>query len=440
MNQQQIEKLRKKFILLSTFAFFLIMLFMGGVMYLTNQLVLHSQIYRSLSIIEENGGDLSHMDSRPDSHGGYNLPDSHASSFFEAFGLSGVAELFSYFRKSQRYFSILYSKNGEVEAFHSNLLDFTDADYPYRIAERVLRRTEHRLLPIRKNFGKYDSFYYLISDRENGGTMVIMIDCSTEINTSSRLLYTALILVVIGTMIVLLVVRILSYHVVQPEIRNAMLQKQFITNASHELKTPLSVIRANTELDQMINGDNEWNQSTLRQVDRMNGLIANLVMISKAAEHDDTSERSELDVSRILRETADTFQPVAQQEEKVFETQIPDNIRYTALESDLRQLVSLLIDNAIKYCDEQGRIVVTASSAARSRQLRLSVSNTYAEGATVDYSRFFDRFYRQDKSHNVDRGGYGIGLSIVESIVEKYNGMANVSWKDGMIRFDILLK
>ncbi len=440
MNQQQIEKLRKNFILLSTLAFFLVMLFMGGVMYLTNQLVLRSQIRRSLNIIAENDGDLRRMENSSDASDGQYLPDDHASSFFEAFGFSGVAELFSHFRKSQRYFSILYDKDGEVEAFHSNLLEFRDADYPYQSAEKVMQRTEHRLFPIRKNFGQYGSFYYLITSRENGGTMVIMIDCSTEINTSNRLLYTALILVVLGTMVSLLIVRILSFHVVQPEIRNAMLQKQFITNASHELKTPLSVIRANTELDQMINGENEWNQSTLRQVDRMNGLIANLVMIAKSAEHDDTSERSALDVSRILHETTDAFRPVALQEEKSFETQIPDDIKYTALESDLRQLVSLLIDNAIKYCDEHGKILVTASPAARSRQLRLSVSNSFADGATVDYSRFFDRFYRQDESHNVDRGGYGIGLSIVESLVEKYNGTANVSWKDGMIRFDVVLK
>jgi signal transduction histidine kinase len=101
----------------------------------------------------------------------------------------------------------------------------------------------------------------------------------------------------------------------------------------------------------------------------------------------------------------------------------------------IRQLVTLFVDNAIKYCDPGGQIQVRVSKAKRGRATILEFSNDYAKGKDVDYTRFFDRFYRADESHNTDRGGYGIGLSIAESIVEQYHGIASVDWKDGRIIF-----
>lgn len=234
--------------------------------------------------------------------------------------------------------------------------------------------------------------------------------------------------------------RTVSWIIVQPEINNAEIQKEFITNASHELKTPLAVIRANTEVEQMINGENEWNQSTMRQVDRMTGLIQNLVMVSRAQEKENNSERKKINVSAALQETSDTFLPVAVQNGKKLEKEIQENVMMMANESQICQLSSLLIDNAIKYCDDGGTIRVTLTQKGRS-PVRLDVSNNYAKGGDVDYARFFERFYRQDKSHNIEKGGYGIGLSIAQAIVEQYKGSSiDAAWKDGIITFTCLLK
>ena len=103
--------------------------------------------------------------------------------------------------------------------------------------------------------------------------------------------------------------------------------------------------------------------------------------------------------------------------------------------SKIRQLTTLLVDNAVKYCDEGGKIEVTAGQIKNGRGAALTVSNSYAEGADVDYSRFFERFYRQDSSHNIDKGGYGIGLSLAESICSQYGGDIRAQWKDGVISF-----
>ena len=110
----------------------------------------------------------------------------------------------------------------------------------------------------------------------------------------------------------------------------------------------------------------------------------------------------------------------------------------TANKGQLSQLMSLLLDNAIKYCDDGGTVKISLSQ--KGKGIKLNVSNSYAAGENQDYSRFFDRFYRDDKSHNIDKGGYGIGLSIADGIVKQYRGKIDVSWKDGVIDFSCHLK
>ena len=242
--------------------------------------------------------------------------------------------------------------------------------------------------------------------------------------------------IAILAIVTFILVRVLSGKLIQPEIENSRRQKQFITNASHELKTPLAVIRANTELLEVTEGENEWTRSTLSQVDHMSGLIQNLVMISKAQEREDTSILSEIDASDIVKQTISSFEPLAKQKKKELESKIDDNVSVVADESKLRQLTTILLDNAIKYCDDGGKISVALSQLKRGKnKIRLVVSNNYAEGDKIDCNRFFDRFYREDQSHNIDKGGYGIGLSIAESICKQYGGSIRAMFKDGIICF-----
>jgi signal transduction histidine kinase len=254
---------------------------------------------------------------------------------------------------------------------------------------------------------------------------------------NNRLLQLAFYLMMVGVLISFLLLKKISGRVVRAEVRNIELQNSFMTNASHELKTPLAVIRANTEVLEMTQGENEWTSSTMRQVDRMDGLIKNLVMITKAQEQDTKENRKDVDVSAVAEETAGNFKALAMQEEKELSLEITKGIHMKAMEGQIRQLVSILLDNAIKYCDEKGKI--TVSLKKKGRQIHLDVSNSYAAGEGVDCLRFFDRFYREDESHNVERGGYGIGLSIAESIVRGYNGSIEASFYRGIITFSCRL-
>ena len=264
-----------------------------------------------------------------------------------------------------------------------------------------------------------------------------------------RVLISVLSILGLGTFMSFFIMRLLSKGFVRTEVENVEKQKQFITNASHELKTPLAVIKANTEMQEMMDGESEWSQSTLRQVDRMTGLIGNLVQIARAQEMTD-GELAPTDIAAAVSETADSFAPVAASDGKKLEKEIPDSLVTKSSDSSMRQLTSLLIDNAIKYCDDGGTIKVELTRSRRGAVL--TVSNDYAEGANVDYTRFFERFYRQDEAHTISAGtvtgssegssgertgksGYGIGLSIAESLVKSMKGSIDVSWDKGRILF-----
>lgn len=283
--------------------------------------------------------------------------------------------------------------------------------------------------------GRYGRYFYKSGITSGDNPIVVFIDGAIEISSSVRLLYWTIMICNVGLVVTFVLVWFFSKQMIQPEIENSKRQRQFITNASHELKTPLAVIRANVELEAMMNGETELSRSTLKQVDHMNGLIQNLVMIARSEEKEDKEGMIEENVTGLVQESVESFRSAATQENLNLVCQIEDNVHRTINGSKLRQLTTILVDNAIKYCDEGGTITVSLATIRRGRGLQLEVSNTYAAGATVDYSRFFDRFYREDQSHNIDKGGYGIGLSIAESICKQSGGTIKVEWKDGVITF-----
>ncbi len=190
----------------------------------------------------------------------------------------------------------------------------------------------------------------------------------------------------------------------------------------------------------MLSGETEWTQSTLNQVDRLEGLVRDLMTIVRGEERESAEQQlSDIDVAAVVGKAVDSFKGMAQQNGKHLETSLADGVKLRGSEASIEQLTCLLVDNAIKYCDEGGSIDVSLVPARIGHGCTLSVTNDYAEGADVDYRRFFDRFYRADESHE-NQQGYGIGLSVAESICERYHGSIKASWKAGKITFTGVLK
>ncbi|MBR1693687.1 MAG: HAMP domain-containing histidine kinase [Lachnospiraceae bacterium] len=410
MNADAIRKLRMKFISISMVSLFITMIFISDAINLANYVSSIQLVRQVLYYIVQNDGEVSPRNE--------DREIGRINSFSGAF----QPQYWHY-----QYFSCICDAQGNVSSVINHLDAQNDGADLIQYAETVFQENG--------TFGTYEQYYYQTGTTSDGSDLVVFVDGTMEISTITRLFYWTLMICGLGLVITFVLVWFLSKKMIQPEIENSRRQKQFITNASHELKTPLAVIRANVELEEMMNGESELSQSTLRQVDHMNGLIQNLVMIARSEEKEDKTGMTDVDVSKLVEESAQSFSSVATQGDRKLILQIEPDIHRILNGSKVQQLTTILVDNAIKYCDEGGTIRVSLSVMKWGKSIQLAVSNSYAEGANVDYNRFFDRFYREDQSHNIDKGGYGIGLSIAESICKQSGGTIRAEWKDGEISF-----
>ena len=434
MSEREINRLRRRFTLSSTLAVFCTMMLMGGLISMFSLVTLRSEVRRIMNYIAVNDGDISAPSHSEKENTEREAGETAAEDFTvenimefslsEFFGVNPHSPGSGAFGYSMRYFAVRYDAEGNVEDVLTHNLDFADEEEMITYAEIV----KHRFL----RFGSFGKFYYYVSQREQGGTLVIYLDRSGEVLVSNRVLFAAMSVMGLGTIFAFFLMHFFSYKACKPEIENMEKQKQFITNASHELKTPLAVIRANTEMQETLYGETEWTRSTIRQVDRLSGLVANLVQIAKSRENEGKNACARADVSKAAEESVEAFRAMIAQDGKLLEKNITPGIICRIPESSFRQLLTLLCDNAVKYCDDGGIVRVELEKAGRG--FRITIANSFAAGANVDYERFFERFYREDESHSA-KGGYGIGLSLAESLTRQMGGRLEVGWEKGEVRF-----
>ena len=409
MMPQSISKLRGKFIWIAAASFLVVILFMGITTYIGNAMAMRNQANATIDAIIDAGGNTP---TEENYHGG---------TFHEeaSYGL--------------RFFTVSFDREGnvtDVDLSHVNLMQRD------RALEVSLAASDPNTLT---SLNQYENYLYK-EGLTDTGSMVVFLDCSYQLETMGQTMRYTLILAIIAFAITLISIVVFSGRAIRPEIENARRQQQFMTNASHELKTPIAVIRANTEVSEMISGETEWTQSTLGQVERLEGLVNDLMAIVRGAEQDDEGKPvSELDVSAIVRDAADSFKGPAQQRGLTLESDIADGVKLRGREDTVEQLACLLLDNAMKYCDDDGSVNVHLAPALIGTGCTLTISNDYAEGSDVDYNRFFERFYREDESHK-NQQGYGIGLSVAESICQRYHGSIKAGWKAGRITFTCVLR
>lgn len=289
-------------------------------------------------------------------------------------------------------------------------------------------------------YGHYKYRAVSVTDiRGKNNTLYIFLDCERELNTFRDFLIASTAASLLGIALVFLMVVFFSKILVKPIAESYEKQKRFITDASHELKTPLAIIDANTEVLEMEQGENEWTVSIHNQVARLSSLTQKLVFLSRM-EEENASQLTMLDfsLSDAVEESAEPFQTVAEAAHKTLELSIVPDLSYCGDEAALRQLVSLLLDNALKYAPENGIICLTLKESGKNKIL--TVQNT-AEGLSIGKMDFlFDRFYRADASRNSSTGGFGIGLSVAKAIVTAHKGKISAKSEDGKsILFTVIL-
>lgn len=337
-----------------------------------------------------------------------------------------------------RYFSAYVDSTNKVITMNTeHIANLSETDVIFYIRKILSGKNRYG------NFTTTDGqkFAYKLSLHEDESKLIVVLDTTSYIEDRADLIDTSVFIFFSNLVFFIIIFVIFSGKVMMPFMENYRNQKAFITNAGHELKTPLAIISANNELCEMIGGENEWTKSTKEQVERMTDLINRLVVLArfeeKSEDKSDVAEKN-INFSDIVTKSANSFKSMAIKGGKNFESNIQKNLCISGDDGAIYELVNILIDNANKYCDDGGTVGVgLLQHGITFKKAKLVVYNTYKSGKGVDYSRFFERFYREDKSHNSNVSGYGVGLSIAGNIVKRHKGKIHISYKNDTIYFNV---
>lgn len=283
-----------------------------------------------------------------------------------------------------------------------------------------------------RNTGRIDDetlrFY---KEPQNGDIMIAFADRSSEINTLDDLIATSLITGGISLVAVFLVSLFFASWAVKPVERSLEQQRRFIADASHELRTPLTTILANTEImlakpQESVKSQSKWLEYIKAEAQRMTHLLADMLYLAKTDDSKQTVILSDVNLSDTVTYTLLTFESVIFEKEKHLQSDIAPDIRVEGDGERIRQMLMILLDNAVKYSDEHGTITVRLSR--EHEKAKLSVANSGIPIETKHQKKIFERFYRTDESRARDSGGSGLGLAIAKSIADAHHAKIGVSY------------
>lgn len=319
-----------------------------------------------------------------------------------------------------RYFTVTIGESGNV----------TTVDTGKIAAITTSEASEYATVLYAKNSdsGFYGNYRYKAVPKSNG-TLYIFLDCSRELSSFWSFLVISILISIAGILVVFALVLIFSKIAVKPFAESYEKQKRFITDASHEIKTPLTIIEANTEVLEMTGAESEWTQSIRNQIKRLSSLTQKLVFLARMDENQGKLEMTEFSLSDAVLETTDSFSAVARNSGKTLDINVQNGILLRGNEMTIRELVSVLVDNAVKYSTDNGNISVSLVEESGHKKLTVKNSTTALEKGNHDI--LFERFYRSDSSRNSETGGSGIGLSIAKAVATANKAKIHAKSPDG---------
>ncbi|MBQ3785888.1 MAG: HAMP domain-containing histidine kinase [Lachnospiraceae bacterium] len=330
-----------------------------------------------------------------------------------------------------RYFIIYLDENDEVKGMLTDHIASVDEDTAGIFASSVLL--------LGRKVGYYLEYRYrVVEDKAKNERYIIFLDCHDTLYAQRNLLVRIIMVTLLFALAVMLVFAVFSKKILEPFERNQRMQKQFITDASHELKTPLAVIEANAEVLKYKSGDNEWIKNITSQTDRMAKLINQLLILARMEEMGDNIEKESVDMSELVESVISRFTEVFDRKNVTLEKNITPGLVFSANRNQMENLCDILIENASKYVDENGKVEVALISQG-GKKLMMTVSNTCTGQENMDCEKIFERFYRTDESRTSSTGGHGIGLSIARRIAEQHKGTITAASKDGKVTFTVRL-
>ena len=320
---------------------------------------------------------------------------------------------------SNRFFTVKTDNKKNVITVNTDDVFFTSASEAVEYAKDVLSSGKSR--------GYYGGFKYVVENTENG-KLIAFVDVVKDFDVFYSNLGNSVVISFFVLGFVTFFSFVLSKKAVAPMVQAYEKQNAFITDASHELKTPLAIINTSADVLEMENGESKWTGNIHKQVNRLNGLIGNLISLTKLEESDDL-DRLEFSLSDTLDDCVMDVKDYALSLDKNIVTDIEKDISFKGDEKLIRQVIGILLDNAIKYAREKSNINVKLTK--QNKKIVFTVENEADNLEIKNYNILFERFYRADSSRNSKTGGYGIGLSIAQSIVLKHKGKISADSFDG---------
>lgn len=320
---------------------------------------------------------------------------------------------------SNRFFTVKTDNKKNVITVNTDDVFFTSASEAVEYAKDVLSSGKSR--------GYYGGFKYVVENTENG-KLIAFVDVVKDFDVFYSNLGNSVVISFFVLGFVTFFSFVLSKKAVAPMVQAYEKQNAFITDASHELKTPLAIINTSADVLEMESGESKWTGNIHKQVNRLNGLIGNLISLTKLEESDDL-DRLEFSLSDTLDDCVMDVKDYALSLDKNIVTDIEKDISFKGDEKLIRQVIGILLDNAIKYAREKSDINVKLTK--QNKKIVFTVENESDNLEIKNYNILFERFYRADSSRNSKTGGYGIGLSIAQSIVLKHKGKISADSFDG---------
>lgn len=426
-----IKSLRNRFIRITMLSVTAVMLLLTAILNTANYISTDSDLRGTLDLIYENEGTIPVPVRGPDGNGtGAKLPgakpeDDPSGDTQDIRGRFTPETPFS-----TRFFVLRYTDAGElVHANLESIASVTEDD----AGEYIAAAMSHG-----EGYGYYGSYRFFVAADGEGRNMAIFLDCYQEQRAVRTVLLWSLAADAACILLVLLLVVLLSRRAIDPVVRSAERQKQFITDASHELKTPITVIATSLRVLEMETGKQKWIDKAQAQTEKLTELVNSLVTLSRMDEEESPLKREDFDVSGAVTETAESFRDFAASEGHELKISVAPDIIYRGDEYAVRQLVSILLDNAVKYAAPGSPIAVTLEKARRGVTLRCA--NLCTDAGSIDTGKIFDRFYRADPSRSESGSGFGIGLSIARGIAEGHRGSIAARIAADQIEFTAELK
>jgi signal transduction histidine kinase len=305
---------------------------------------------------------------------------------------------------------------------NSNLIAINGNTDPAQITEEMSNLLT-QIIATQKRSGSINGYRFVVADKAYG-TLIVLVDQRISNDMADRLMTTSLIIGGITLFVLFFISLFLANLMVKPVEEAFEKQKRFISDASHELKTPLAVISANSDVLESEIGSNKYLSYIQWESSRMNTLVNNLLTLARLDSTQGPQLFSSFDLSHAVENIALTFESTAYEEGKTYELSIEAGIHFLGDGDKIKQVVAILIDNAIKHANDHGRVTVTLKRAGE--KIQLEVFNTGAGIPEDQQDKIFERFYRYDESRSKDTGGYGLGLAIAKSIIDDHKGKIKV--------------